>query len=78
MTYEAVTLREYGVIEEIWGSENVIRGWGDVDESRTRRREDRRVGVRLFGGDGDGDGDGEGDGDGDGDSDGYGDIERYN
>ena len=26
MTYEAVTLREYGVIEEVWGIDNVIRG----------------------------------------------------
>jgi hypothetical protein len=43
----------------------MIRGGGDFDESRTRRWRDRRVGGRLFGGDGDSDGDGDGDGGGD-------------
>ena len=62
MTYEAVTLREHGVFEEVWGSEDVMRGGVDVDESRTRRWEDRRVGGRSFGGDDGGDGGGDGDG----------------
>lgn len=64
-TYKVISLREYGVFEEVWGSDNMIRGGGDFDESRTRRLEARRVGARLFGGDSNGDG---------GDDD---DIERY-
>jgi hypothetical protein len=45
----------------------VLRGGREIDVLRTRRWRDRRVGGRLFGGDGTGDGGDDGDGD----------IERY-
>jgi hypothetical protein len=46
----------------------VLRGGRELDVLRTRRWRDRRVGGRLFGGDGNSDGDGDGDDD----------IEGYN